>query len=718
MQEIQIYSNENTLLFTGYLESYKMPELTMLNSIENELTLTLMTPRTMATKKTVTIVTTDTLLNIINKIFQPLYNDGFVLKEHNFDNKAITVKLIARIIEECMQILSTNYSLYWNINELKEITVNSIEYQFNKPFTKSININNYKKELKGFLKLVPSVEGTDYANIINVKNARVFYSFLTNNINLVMKQNDKYEFENPIDISFDTAKRLNASSFVDGATIVVNNLKITYSDNKEAYIISGINMGTGAELVDGSNIKDIGTDSQKDSLFVLNMDGTFKNLATGFTYQGENEITLNEIWSETALRYASIKLLNWQEIEKNAGTITKTGQIEKTIDANAKWFTMQELITYIRGHFVSNDKNTNIVKLYLDEDNNINIGDRLEIDLQELYTRGNYIVTDITLSKEWNNPYEYIIELRNTGLLENYANLFQDSLSTEEQANQTDVEYVVEYAEEETIVETNYYKTNETYTENTIINDYVYDTALIEYPELSEFAGRQITGIGFGSYNYDKEEYVLYAFLDVSKYQIIVQEGQTITISRKDKITSDLLFSSPFSTVEYPTHLTMRGILELEEMEYNEIFSQLYSVAFGTLYNKIDTEEIPVADLDFKKEGLGTVTLIGAQNYAIYPSMDLFPNEGLFPGRNTVGLKNLEVPDRGIGQYPSNNLFPSISLYPKQITPKYVIYKFKLYRRRWEDIQEIIEDTGLYYYQAQKIDGTGAIKLTIKYERG
>lgn len=261
MQEIQIYSNENTLLFTGYLESYKMPELTMLNSIENELTLTLMTPRTMATKKTITIVTTDTLLNIINKIFQPLYNDGFVLKEHNFDNKAITVKLIARIIEECMQILSTNYSLYWNINELKEITVNSIEYQFNKPFTKSININNYKKELKGFLKLVPSVEGTDYANIINVKNARVFYSFLTNNINLVMKQNDKYEFENPIDISFDTAKRLNASSFVDGATIVVNNLKITYSDNKEAYIISGINMGTGAELVDGSNIKDIGTAS-------------------------------------------------------------------------------------------------------------------------------------------------------------------------------------------------------------------------------------------------------------------------------------------------------------------------------------------------------------------------------------------------------------------------------------------------------------------------
>lgn len=277
--------------------------------------------------------------------------------------------------------------------------------------------------------------------------------------------------------------------------------------------------------------------------------------------------------------------------------------------------------------------------------------------------------------------------------------------------NSTTMEY-------DTILETNYYKTNETYSENTIINDYIYDIALTDYPEISEFTGHQITGIGFGAYDNNTSQFLLYAFLDVSKYQIIVQEGQTITISRKDKIKSDLLFSSPFSTVKYPTHLTMRGILELEGMEYNEIFSQLYSVAFGTLYNKIDTEEIPVEELDFKKEELGIVTLIGAQDYAVYPSKTLFPSLTLFPGRSSSELKKLEIPDRGIGKYPSKSLFPSTSLYPKQVTPKYVIYKFKLYRRKWEDIQEVIEDTGLYYYQAQKIDGTGAIKLEIKYERG
>lgn len=75
-------------------------------------------------------------------------------------------------------------------------------------------------------------------------------------------------------------------------------------------------------------------------------------------------------------------------------------------------------------------------------------------------------------------------------------------------------------------------------------------------------------------------------------------------------------------------------------MEYNEIFSQLYSVGFGTLYSKIDTEEIPVSELDFKKEGTGIVTLIGAQDYAVYPNTDLFPSPEVYPGRSSEGLKN------------------------------------------------------------------------------
>lgn len=272
--------------------------------------------------------------------------------------------------------------------------------------------------------------------------------------------------------------------------------------------------------------------------------------------------------------------------------------------------------------------------------------------------------------------------------------------------------------EYDTILETDFYKLKETFSENNIINDYLYDMPVLEQKEISEFVGHKITGIGFGDYDYNINQYVLYAFLDVSKYQIVVQEGQNIVISRKDKITSDLQFYSPFSSVRYPTHLTTRGIIEKVGIEYNEIFSQLYSVGFGALYSKIDTEEIPVAELDFKKEGIGIVTLIGAQNYAVYPSANLFPSLSLFPGRNIEGLRKLEIPNREEGQYPSSLILPSTELYPKQSPPKYVIYKFKLYKRRYEGELEIVEDTGLYYHQAQAIDGTGAIKLTIKYERG
>ena len=73
--------------------------------------------------------------------------------------------------------------------------------------------------------------------------------------------------------------------------------------------------------------------------------------------------------------------------------------------------------------------------------------------MPELYTVGNFIVTDIKQSKTGNNPVNYTIELRNTAVTENYANLFQDELTSEEQTNQIDTEYIVEYAEEETIVE-------------------------------------------------------------------------------------------------------------------------------------------------------------------------------------------------------------------------------------------------------------------------
>lgn len=266
------------------------------------------------------------------------------------------------------------------------------------------------------------------------------------------------------------------------------------------------------------------------------------------------------------------------------------------------------------------------------------------------------------------------------------------------------------------VLQTDPYKTKETYTENTIINDYIYNVKATGFKDISEFVGHQITAIGFGTYDYYEENTMLYAFLDISRYQIYVQDGQEIIISRKDKITSDLLFYSPFKEVKYPTHLTTRGILEIKDMEYDEIFSQLYSLGLGTLYNVIE-EEIPLEELDIKKEGIGTIIIESAKNYASYPSTTLFPSTSLFPGRTPEGLKKLEIKNKGEGLYPSLSLYPSKNSYPKQATQKWVIYKFKLYRKRYEGEKEIIEDTGSYYFQAQRINQTGSLKLNIKYER-
>lgn len=240
-QEIKIYDNNDNLKFTGFVADYKLPELRLKDLKDKELSLYLFSPRQMTTKRTVTIITTDKLSNIVAQTLSPLYEDGFYLKEINIEDRVITSSLISRTVEEVLNYLSKKYSLYWNIDELKGIAINSIEYQFNKPVKKSININNYKDEIRGFLSLTPLVENTDYANIINVKNARVFYSKDTN-LNITLKNNDRLDFENPVDISYNTANRIKNNSIVQGEAVTLANLKIIYNTNQEANIVSKFNI--------------------------------------------------------------------------------------------------------------------------------------------------------------------------------------------------------------------------------------------------------------------------------------------------------------------------------------------------------------------------------------------------------------------------------------------------------------------------------------------
>lgn len=458
-QEVQIIHKDGKLKFTGFVSDYKLPELKKIITPEKELNLSLYSPRQMTTKRTVTIMRTAMLSEIITQVLMPLYQDGFLLKGLNIEDKFVTLKLISKTVEEVLNYLSNKYSLYWNINEFKEIEIDDISYLFNKVPKKTININNYKQQINGFLSISPTVENLDYANIINVKNARIFYDN-TQEVNVILKNGDRIDFENPIDISLGTAERIVGALAVN-QTITCTNLELIYNGSSRAYVECGFNVD--GELQDGLNMKDIATDDSTGALFVLTMDSTFKNLATGITYKGENEITVNSIRSQTFLRYANMRLINWQEIEENEGKITTSGQIEKVLDVENGWFTVQELIEYIRNTFIINNKYTNQVTIKYDKENNIEIGDRIDINLPEYFTEGIFIVTAINESKEANNPTNYSVELRNTNLLENYIELFRNSSDTEEQDSQIETEYVVEYSGEEKINEIHEIEMNEDY---------------------------------------------------------------------------------------------------------------------------------------------------------------------------------------------------------------------------------------------------------------
>ena len=450
-QEVKITDGNDNLKFTGFVSDYKLPELKDRATSVKRLTLSLFSPKQMATKRTVTIMRTAMLSDIIAQVLAPLYEDGFSLNSLNIEDKSITIKLISRTVEEVLNYLSNKYSLYWNINEFKQIEISSIDYMLNKEPKKTININNYKEQINGLLSISPSIENIDYANIINVKNARIFYEKFNEPINVTLENGDRFDFENPIDISEATAQRI-VGTLQENQASTCTNLEMVYNNNQRAYIMAGFNV-SGGDIQDGLNISNLATDDSSGALFVLTMDSTFKNLATGVTYKGEGTVTINSITSQTFLRYANMKLINWAEIEENEGKITPSGQIEKILDVEEGWFTVNELIDYVRSTFLVNSKYTNQITIKYDKENEVEIGDRIDINLPEYFTEGTFIVTAITESKEGNNPTNYSVELRNTNLLENFIDLFRSSSDIEEQESQVEMEYVVEYVEEEAINE-------------------------------------------------------------------------------------------------------------------------------------------------------------------------------------------------------------------------------------------------------------------------
>ena len=264
-------------------------------------------------------------------------------------------------------------------------------------------------------------------------------------------------------------------------------------------------------------------------------------------------------------------------------------------------------------------------------------------------------------------------------ILNNYIELFRDSFLEFKNKN---LEYCFikfnatqEITEESTtmdydiILGSDFNKIQQTYAGNTITNKYTYNQEFVNGKDITDtikkHVGDKICGVGFGHIKFLDTygentiiEPTIYAFLDVSKYNITVQEGQEVVVSRIDKVSSDLLFFTPYPEIKMPYHLSIEGYLATVGMEYSEVVPKLESIGFGNLSDVI-RDEIPIEQLEITKEGIDTINI------------------------GPLTLKN-----EGKGIYPSYDLYPSEDLFPQKSTPKWIIYKFRMYRIEYDPFSD------------------------------
>lgn len=239
------------------------------------------------------------------------------------------------------------------------------------------------------------------------------------------------------------------------------------------------------------------------------------------------------------------------------------------------------------------------------------------------------------------------------------------------------------------------------------------DDLLLE--SLEKYKGRKIVQVFFATYwiSYSETTPIyIDAILDVSNFDIYIQENQDIYITRRDTITTDAIFyTNSKETIKYPEHLSPIKVLDIfnqGEFSYeygdgsstnakaNKAYSQLYSIGFSNSIDKIEKEFINGKDFTAVEEN------------------------------NKLKIINIENKYLGSLIYPNINIFPSLNLYPVQEKFKYIVYKYKLFQDyilyydtvgdNWvrED-----RDTGLYYLQAKEIELpiNKNVDLILSYDR-
>lgn len=454
LQEIKIFdgiienAETNKLLYTGFVDDYKLPEIK--NFTERVfIELAVLSPMSLATKRYISLSGNYETVELINLLFEPLINDGFVLEKVDIDSKNIQVNYFVQTIESIANDLSNKLNFFWYIDENKKIYVINIEKMFN-------NYPNFeiteKEKIFGLQSITPTLQSNGYFNTINIKNARVYCTGVSRSTpmiyptnyfsilnNLTLNTDDDVTFNSPVDMSITGLETLCSEQQTGNPSLIV----LSLTGQNISYNI-GYYKGQGVlELPNGIVFDDEDTDG---ATIILKRDSMFKNLITGFTWKG-SRVSLTEIWSDCMLKYQVFKMINSTEIEKCKGIISESGVIETTIDVNEKWFTKRELIEYCRNMMSSNSNQITDVQLKIKNiDYDLKIGDLIRINMPKFMINDNFIITSIKSNYSLNSK-DFTIDTKNSKLTESYIDLFR-STETQEDDEKYDISNIIEYSDE------------------------------------------------------------------------------------------------------------------------------------------------------------------------------------------------------------------------------------------------------------------------------
>ena len=461
-QELKIYQFENEIengqiIFTGFADNVNLSE--MKNEDEpRELNITMLSPLKLATVRSVSLIGTFKKEEAIRRILQPLLDDGFSIKELDVPDGQITCNLLIQSVEFCMNQIASKLGLFWTINEKKEITVVSIENLFNKQPVKIIDGDIRESNL---LKLAPSIQNIDYANVINIKKARMYYetdSYIEgttgNVVNTTMypimqlpkilKAGEEVQFENPIVIDKELLKNIALQQERYWENPIYDNLKMVIGNSVFEIGIYYQNGEFENQDTDNFSYSDSGGEREE---LVLIRDSFFSNLITGFRWNGADNAVIQQIQSCTALRYNNVRVLNSNEINDMKGIISNTGIIEKTIDYNEQWATEDELIEYARSMMTKNTNIINQVILEYDENPKLKVSDIVRINVESFYIHGDFVVKEITY--RYINEYDqnWKITLKNADMLSTFIDLFRPA-TQQEHGTSNEASMIAEYIED------------------------------------------------------------------------------------------------------------------------------------------------------------------------------------------------------------------------------------------------------------------------------